>query len=226
MGSVLLGLFGIALGLACVLAGLRLFIAVLPLGVFVVGWYVTGMAFSHLGDEEGFLDTPVSFTVGLLVATVLAIASYLLWYVGMVIMIAATGATIGSGILAIFTAEAGVLQFVAALVGAAIAFYLAYEFYVPTWIVMAGTSLFGAVIAVVGMLLVLDRIEIDELQHGPALAAVNHSRLWVLAWAGLATGGILSQYMTARNTALPQGKWTLLQPETFARIGRRSNTRR
>ena len=226
MGGLMLGLFGIALGLAFVLAGLRMFLAILPLGVFLVGWYVSGLAFSHLGEDGGFLDTPLSFMTGLVFGTVLAVVSYLLWYVGTLILIAATGATIASGILAIFSADAGVLQFVLALVGATIALYIAYEFYVPTWIVIVGTSLFGAIILVVGVMLVLDRVDIDELQNGPALAAVNHSWLWVLAWAGLAAGGTWSQYLTARHTELPEKRWTLLQPQTFARVGRRSKGRR
>ncbi len=226
MGGVLWGLVDVALGLVFVLAGLRLFIAILPMGVFLVGWYGTGMAFYHLGDEGGLLQTSLSVLAGLAVGIALAALSYMLWYVGMLILVAATGATIGSGILAVFSAEADRLQFIVALIAAAVAFFIAYEFYVPTWVVMVGTSMFGAIAAVTGAMLALNRIEIDDLQNGPALAAVNHSWFWGLAWAVIAFVGVWVQYLTARNTVLPEGRWTMLQPNAYARVGRRSSQRR
>jgi hypothetical protein len=226
MGGLLWGLADLALGLAFVLAGLRMFLTILPMGAFLVGWYVTGIAFHHLGNEAGLLESAVSIIVGLTVGVCLALISYVLWYVGLLVLVAATGATVGSAILAVFSAEAGLLLLVVALFGAAVALFIAYEFYVPTWIVIVGTSMFGAVAIVIGTMLVLDRIEIDDLQNGPALAVVNQSWLWVLAWAGVAAIGIWVQYMTARDTELPEGRWTFLQPEAYARVGRRSRERR
>jgi hypothetical protein len=226
MSGFIWGLIAVALGLGFVLAGLRMFLAVLPMGAFLVGWYVTGLAFYHLGTEGGMLESSVSIIAGILAGLTLAVLSYLLWYVGLLIMVSATGATVGSGIVSVFSAEAGVLLIVVALIGAVIALYIAYEFYAPTWIMIVGTSIFGAIAVVIGVMLVLDRIEFDDLQNGPALAAVNQSWFWIVAWAGIAAAGVWVQYVTAKDTELPEGRWTLLQSRAYARIGRRSKERR
>ncbi len=222
MGGFFWGVFDIALGLGFVLAGLRLFFALLPMAAFLVGGYATGMAFYHLGDEGGLFDTSASILVGIAAGIALAILSYLLWYVGVLIVAGSTGATIGSGIMAAFSSEANVLHFVVALIAAAVALLIAYEFNVPTWVVIVGTSLFGAVAVVLGAMLALDRVEFDDLQSGPALAVVTHSWFWVLAWAGIAAIGIWVQYTTARDIEVPDGRWTRLQPESYVRVGRRS----
>ena len=74
-----------------------------------------------------------------------------------------------------------------------------------------------------GAMLALNRVEIDELEVGPALAAVNQSWFWVLGWAVLVGIGIWIQYATTKDIELPEGRWSRLQPETYARVSRRSS---
>jgi hypothetical protein len=222
VGGFLWGLFDILLGLGITLAGLRMFFAVLPIAVFIVGGYVAGMAFYHLGDEGGFFDTSASILVGIAAGIALAVLSYFLWYAGALIVAGSIGAMIGSGIMAAFSSDADVLNFVVALIGAAVAILIAYVFNVPTWVVIVGTSMFGAAAVVLGAMLALDRVELDQLPEGPALAAVNHSWFWVLAWAVIAAIGIWVQYTTTRDVEVPEGRWTRLQPESYARVDRRS----
>ena len=224
MGGFFLGLFDIAICLGLAFAGLRIFFALLPLGAFLVGGYAAGMAVYHLGDEGGFLDTTFSIVVGLATGFACAIASYLLWYVGALILAGAVGALIGSGIMAAFTSDADVATFLVALGGAVLAVAIAYLLNVPTWVVIVVTSMFGAAVTVLGALLALNRVEIDELEQGPALAAVDHSWFWILGWAALVGVGIWMQYVTTKDIELPEGRWSRLQPETYARVDRRRSS--
>jgi hypothetical protein len=224
MGDFFLGLFDLTVGAAFVVAGLRVFFAVLPIGVFLVGGYTGALAVYQLGDEGGFLDTTLSLLVGFAIGIGLALLSYLLWYLGALILAGAVGAMIGSGIMAAFTTEADILTFFVALAGAAIAVAVAYWFNVPTWVVIVVTSMFGAAVAVLGAMLVLNRVDVDQLSEGPALAAVDQSWFWILTWAVVVGIGIYTQYVTTRDIDLPEGRWSRLQPETFARVDRRHSS--
>ncbi len=222
MNGFFLGLIDLAIGLGFVFAGLRLFFAILPIGAFFVGGYAASVAVYHLFDDAGFLDTTLSIAVGLAVGVGLALVSYLFWYVGALILAGGVGAMIGSGIMAAFTTDADVLTFLVALAGAAIAVFLAYLFNLPTLVVIIVTSLIGAAIAVLGAMLVLNRVDVDELSDGPALAAVDHSWFWILVWAVLAAVGIYIQYVMSKEVEMPEGRWTRLNPETYAHVGRTS----
>jgi Domain of unknown function (DUF4203) len=214
-----LGLFDLFIGVTIALFGLRFFFALLPIGAFFVGGYVGSMAVHHLFNE-GFLNSIATIFAGFAVGFGCAFVAVLVWYVGALIMAGAVGAMLGSGLVAAFTSDADVLTFIVAVVGAALAVFLAYQFNLPSWVIVISTSLVGAAIAVLGALLVFDRVDTDDLQNGPALAMVNHSWFWVLVWVAVAGAGIVLQYRMSKEIELPEGRWTRLQPETYARLGR------
>jgi hypothetical protein len=214
-----LGLFDLFIGVMIAFFGLRFFFAILPLGAFFVGGYVGAMAVHHLFNE-GFLNTLATIFAGLAVGIGLALVAILVWYIGALILAAAVGAMLGSGLVAAFSSDADVLTFIVALAGAALVALLAYRFNLPAWVIVVTTSLVGAAIAVLGALLIFDRVETEDLQNGPALAMVNHSWFWVLVWAVTAGAGIVVQYKMAQEIDLPDERWSRIQPETYARLGR------
>jgi Domain of unknown function (DUF4203) len=214
-----LGLFDLIIGVTIALFGLRFFFLVLPVGAFFIGGYAGSMAVHHLFDE-GFLNTFASIVAGFAVGIGLALVAFLAWYVGALILAAAVGAMLGSGLVAAFTSDADVLTFVVALAGAALLVFVAYRFNLPAWVIVISTSLVGAAIAVLGALLIFNRVETEELQDGPALALVNYSWFWVLVWAVVAGAGIVVQYKMSKEIELPESRWSRLQPETYARLGR------
>ncbi|HVL22606.1 MAG TPA: DUF4203 domain-containing protein [Thermomicrobiales bacterium] len=222
MGGFFLGLLDLLIGLGFVVAGLRVFFAVLPIAAFFIGGYVAALAVHQLFDE-GFLNTSLSLLVGFGVGMACAIAAYLIWYVGALILAGATGALLGSGVVAAFNDQADVLTFVVALIAAAAAVWAAYQFYLPTWVIIICSSMIGAAVTILGAMIVLNRVEVEELSEGPALAVVNHSWFWVLAWAIISGIGIWIQYTTTTDIVLPEGRWSRLQPETYARVGRRAS---
>jgi hypothetical protein len=112
------------------------------------------------------------------------------------------------------------LRSVALVAGAALLVLVVYELNLPAWVIIISTSLIGAAIAVLGALLLFNRVEIDDLQDGPALTLVNHSWFWVLVWAVTACAGNVIQYRMAQETELSEGRWTRLQPETDTLVGK------
>jgi hypothetical protein len=218
MGDFFLGSIDLLIGLGLVFGGLRVFFAVLPIGAFFVGGYVGGVAVFHLFDRP-FLATFSSVLAGVAVGLALALVSILLWYVGALIMAGSVGAPLGSGLMAAFNVDSDWAIAIVALCGAALAVIIAYVLNLPAIIVLVSTSLAGSSLAVLGAMLVLNRVDVEDLEVGPALAAVNQSWFWALAGAVLAGAGIWVQYMMSREIELPEGRWARLQPERYARIG-------
>lgn len=72
------------------------------------------------------------------------------------------------------------LRSVALVAGAALLVFAAYELNLPAWVIIISTSLVGAAIAVLGALLLFNRVEVQDVVDGPALVLVNHSWFWVL----------------------------------------------
>jgi hypothetical protein len=219
MEGFFLGLFDLLIGVMIAFFGLRFFFMLLPLGAFFVGGYAGAMTVHHLFDE-GFLNTFATIIAGFAVGFALAFVAVLVWYVGALIMAGAVGAMLGSGIVGAFTSDADVLTFIVAVAGAILVAFAAYRFNLPAWVIVISTSLVGAAIAVLGALLIFDRVETEDLQDGPALAMVNHSWFWVLVWAVVAGAGIVVQYKMSKEIELPESRWSRLQPETYARLGR------
>jgi hypothetical protein len=124
--------------------------------------------------------------------------------------------------MAALDVSANWLVFLVSLAGAALAVAIAYYLNIPAVVVIVVSSLIGASVAVLGAMLVLNRVNFEDLEEGPAIAAVNEDWFWVLVWAVLAGVGIWFQYMTSKDIELPEGRWSKLQPEALARVGRAS----
>jgi hypothetical protein len=221
MEGFFVGLIDLLVGLGLVFGGLRVFFALLPIGAFLIGGYI-GFAAIYQFFDDGFLAFMVSLLAGLAAAIALAVVSYLLWYAGALILAGGVGALLGSGLMAALDVSANWLVFLVSLAGAALAVAIAYYLNIPAVVVIVVSSLIGASVAVLGAMLVLNRVNFEDLEEGPAIAAVNEDWFWVLVWAVLAGVGIWFQYMTSKDIELPEGRWSKLQPEALARVGRAS----
>jgi hypothetical protein len=223
MDGFFLGLIDLLIGLGLVLGGLRVYFAILPMAAFFVGGYVGVVAVLEL-IGTGALGWTLGLAAGLALAIGLALVSYLLWYVGALISAGAVGALLGSGLMAALDVGADWVVVLVSLAGAVLAVAVAYVFNLPALVVIVSTSLLGAALSVLGALFFLNRVDPEDLQQGPAIAAVEASWFWVLVWAVLAAGGIWFQYLSLKEVELPEGRWSRLQPETYARVGRASGT--
>jgi len=211
--EILVGIVLALIGLAICLVGLRFWFILLPVFGGVTGFFVGARVMQDIFGT-GFLSTATSWIVGIIMAIVLALLSYFIWYAGAIIMAGAVGASLFSGILhALFTDPWGIVLFVVALVGAIIFAVGALMLNLPIYIIIVNSALAGAALAIAGLLTIFGTIEVEELANGAALAVVNETKLgnaswlWVLAWIVLAAVGMYYQLRSVEETRLPEEKW-------------------
>ena len=61
-------------------------------------------------------------------------------------------------------------------------------------------------------MLALNRIDRVDLDYGTIWAAIDESWFWIIAWIVVAAVGIGAQLSMITQAALPQEKWTKLEP--------------
>jgi hypothetical protein len=209
--DVLVGLLVIVIGAGVCFLGLRLWFILLPVWGFVAGFFIGASAVTGLFGD-GFLSTVSSWVVGFIVAIGLAVLSYLLWYVGVIIAAGSVGALIGSGFMQAIGVDSGWATFIVAAIVAAVFVVGAFLLALPIYIVVVESALAGAVAVVTGVMLVFNRIDVEDLQRGPAWSFIQDSWFWVLAWAVIAGAGIYYQLMDISRTQLPTERWIRAEP--------------
>lgn len=204
--DILIGILIIVLGLALVFAGLRVFLAMLPIIGFLTGFFLGATLITNwLGDS--FLATATGWIVGLIVGIAFAAISYLYWYIGAILAAGSTGALLMSGLFSAFGVNNGIVLFILAVVGAAIFIFVAVTLALPVYVVLVNTAILGAYMVIGGLLLLLDRVERRQFDWGVARAAVHDSWLWWLVLVALAAVGIFSQLRAVSGTTLPERNW-------------------
>jgi hypothetical protein len=207
MDDVLVGLFALVLGAAVCFLGLRLWFVMLPILGFIAGFFL-GAEFITAVFGDGFLSTVTGWIIGIVVGLAFAVLSYFIWYAGAIIAAASVGAVLGSGLMRAFDVNTNWVVTIVALAGATLFALVALLIALPIYIVIINTALAGAVAAVTGAMLVLNRIDLDELERGPAWAFISESWFWVLVWIVLAALGIGYQLTTLEEAAFPEDRWT------------------
>jgi hypothetical protein len=215
--AILIGILLVLIGLAVGFFGLRFWFILLPIFGAVTGFFIGARAVQDLFGQ-GFLATTTSWIVGIVLAIGLALLSWFIWYAGAIIMAAAVGASIFTGVLhALFTNPWGVTLFIVALVGAIIFAAIALWLNLPIYIVIVNSALGGASLAVAGVLTLMGTITVSELANGATVAVVDESRfqsagwLWVLLWIIVAVAGIFFQLQSVAAARLPEERWVPAQ---------------
>ena len=113
--GIIIGLLAIVIGLAWAFYGLKLFAILLPIWAFFFG-LIAGAQWSADIFGHGFFSTVLSWGIGLVFGLVLAAISYFWYYAAVTIAVGALGYLLGAGLVAVFLADAGILQFIAGLV--------------------------------------------------------------------------------------------------------------
>jgi hypothetical protein len=217
MEQFIIGILLVLIGLAVCFFGLRFWFILLPIFGAVTGFYIGARAIQDLFGQ-GFLSTATSWIVGIILAIGLALLSWFIWYAGAIIMAAAVGASVFSGILhALFTNPWGVALFIIALIGAIIFAAIALWLNLPIYIVIVNSALGGASLAVAGLLTLMGTVTVTELANGATVAVVDEARfqgagwLWVLVWIVLAVIGIFFQLQSVAAVRLPEERWVPAQ---------------
>lgn len=204
--DLLIGILVLVLGASVATMGLRIWFWMLPILGFMVGFFLgTILVFGFVGD--GILATALSWIVGIVVGIAFALISWFWWYIGVIIAAASAGASLATGIAASFGVDNQWALILAAFIGAAIVAVVALVFSLPIYIVIVSTAIAGGIAVVSGLLLIIDRIGVDDLGEGNAVAVINNSLGWWLLWLAVAAVGIIVQLRYTAVVAMPEERY-------------------
>lgn len=204
--DILAGILILLYGLALATMGLRIWFWMLPLLGFLAGFTLGSMLVYQLAGD-GVLQTVLSWGVGFIGGIAFALVSWFWWYAGVIIAAASSGGLLASALLASFGVERGWVLLVAGAIGALLAAGVALVLNLPIYLVIANTAIAGAVVAISGLLLVLNRIDLNDLGDGHAVVTIEDSLLWWLLWIGVAVAGMAAQLRFSTVLALPQERF-------------------
>jgi hypothetical protein len=189
LDALLVGLLAIAVGLAFAFYGFRLFLILLPIWGFFIG-FLFGAGFVTALFGDGFLSTALSWIVGFGFAVVFALLSYLYYWFAVIFLGGSIGYALGLSLMAWLNITGNLIVFIVAI-AFAVVFALAFVFLrVPKYLVLVATSFGGAFAAIVGVALILNRVPLAALQAGIAGAYVRDSLSFVWLAAAIVLGVI------------------------------------
>jgi hypothetical protein len=204
--DILLSIFLIIFGLMITFMGTAVFFAVLPALGFALGFF-NGAAGMHAIFGDGFLSTIGGWIAGILIGIVFAFISYFWWYAGVLLSAGSLGALLGSGLAQVFGLDDGFLYFLFGLVGFIVFMSVALVLNLPIYVIIVSTALAGANLLVIGVLLLFNRIDSEELGYGTAAAVIDESWWWTLVVLVVAIVGASFQLSVRERLVVPQDRW-------------------
>jgi hypothetical protein len=201
MNDAVIGLIAILVGLLACLAGYAVFRVVLPILGFFVGLGLGAQLASSLFGEP-YLGSLLSWAIAIVVGLVIATIAFVWWYVSVAVTIGGLGYAIGYGIAAGLGAEPSLLV-VAGIVVAVIFALVALLLRVPIFIVIVVTAFWGASALIGGVLILLNRIQPEQLRNGSLDVVIQNTPLWLAVWIGLGIVGVLVQWFTTPRGEQP-----------------------
>lgn len=198
LATITLALFAVLLGAAFCLAGYRFFLVVLPIWGFFGGFWLGAYSVSLILGG-GFLATTTGLVVGLVVGIIGAVLSYLFYLVGVVIIAASFGGSLGSGVMGALGFDPGLIMAVVTIVSGLVAVGLTLLLNLQKLVLVMFTAMAGAVLVVLAGMLVFGQITPAQLQSGANLIQpiFQGSWFWGLVWLALAVLGAVVQFRTS-----------------------------
>lgn len=189
----------IAIGLVVALLGVKMFRLLLPL----IG-LVTGAMAGFIGVQAvfgvGAVATAIAVVVAIIMGLLFAFLSFAFFDLAVIVYVAMLGAAVFSYVgIALGLSQDGFLVFMLAVTGFLLAATWASRGGVSLRIVMALTAFIGTAYVLVGVMLLVGNVSIDELNNSGVVATiirvVDQSFLWFLVWIG---GSLVAQQLQQR----------------------------
>lgn len=194
--GIVIGLLGVALGAAFAFAGFRFFLILLPIWGLFTGFMVGAGATAMLLGE-GFLGSVLAIGVGVVVAIIFAVLSYLYWWGAVAVIGGALGYWVAHWLLvAIGFADDGFVTTLIALAAGVAVAVLALVVNAPKYIAIILTAFAGASWLAAGVALFLGVVKTEDLTNGSIAAIYTEGWLWIAIWGVVAAAGIIAQLAT------------------------------
>lgn len=196
---IVAAIFLLIVGVITSIAGAKLFRLLLPLIGLIVGFMVGFTGFQGIFGSNA-VSTTVAIAVALVTGVIMALLSFLFLDLALIVLTIAVGAMTLSYLgTALGLREDGFLVFLLAVTGGIIAGVFAVKNGVTVPLVVALTSLLGVAYILVGVMLLVGEVSLDDLSNGGVvntlLRVVDQSFLWLLVWVG---GSLLSMRVQYR----------------------------
>jgi hypothetical protein len=195
---LLVGLAVLAVGLGLCFAGFPLFLVMLPIWGFVIG-FVGAAGATSAALNEGFLASTASVLVGLLSGMILAAVSYAIWWGAVIVLGVSVGYLLGAGVVEALGIGSGLVMVAAGCVGAIVLGVVFYRLRLPRVAVIVITTAAGAVATVAGAMLLLGQVTLDEFSAGTIEAVVKAGPLAYASTPAVMVLGIVAQWQLAAN---------------------------
>lgn len=198
--TLLAAVLSLVIGAVMLFAGRRVFIVLLPVFGFFAGFWI-GAEFMHALIGTGFLGTVSGWVLGIILALIGAVLSYIFFPVGVALAVGVFVAGMVNGVLRWLGIEASwFLTIVGLAVGLVVAWVALWRGW-ESYIVMALTALGGALLMAMGLALLFGQITTAQLAaEGSAMRPLLDSSIWwSLLVIGLAVAGFILQMRVARQ---------------------------
>jgi hypothetical protein len=194
IATLLLAFIAAAIGAGFCFVGYRLFLVMLPIWGFFAGFWIGAQATSLLLGT-GFLATTTGLVVGFVIGIMGAVLAYLFYMVGVLIIAAAFGGAVGSGLMAALGFDPGFLNAIVTIVSAIVAAGLTLLLNLQKYVIIVFTAIVGAGLVVLSGMLVFGQVTLTELQAGANFLEpiFQGSWFWGLVWLALVAAGVVIQ---------------------------------
>ena len=182
-------------------AGYRLFLVLLPIWGFFVGFALGAQTIQMLLGEA-FLGTVTSWVVGFVVAVIFAVLSYLFYFFAVIVIAAGLGYGLGVSLMTTFL-EPGFIPWLVGIAAAVALVVVTLMFNLQKYVIIAATALAGALLAIGTLMLGAQGMAMVDLTDAPVKAMLNAGPLWAILFIAMAIGGIVIQIMSTK-TYIPE----------------------
>jgi hypothetical protein len=193
--QLIIAIVALLIGAALCLGGWRFFLLLLPIWGFVVGFNVGTDAVSAIFGD-GTFATVTSWLVGLILALVFAIFSYLYYYLAVAVLAGAVGYAIGAGAWGLIGNDYGLVAFVIGIAVGVVVAVAALVLNVPKYLVIVLTSIGGAATVLAGWFILIGKVPEDAIQWTQIGALIKDSWFYLIVFIAIAAVGIVVQMAT------------------------------
>ncbi len=194
-----MGLIALTFGLVVIFGGYRLFLVLLPIWGFFVGFLLGAQTVQAIFDV-GFLVTVTSWLVGFVVGAIFAVLSYLFYIFAVGVISFSFGYGLTVGILEWIGLEnlELIVWIVAVIVGIVVALAV-IGLNLQKYAIIAITAMGGTCVVIYTLLALFDSGVAIVLLENPVKTAIDNSFWWLLFFVVLTIAGIVVQIRANRE---------------------------
>ena len=192
--STLIALF---LGLIICFAGYRLFLTLLPIWGFFVG-FALGAQTLQLLFGAGFLATVTGWVVGFVVGALFAVLSYLFYAFAVAVIAGSLGYGLGVGFMGLIGVDWNWLVWLVWIALAVVMIIVTFYFDLQKYVIIIATAVGGAGMIVITLMFGYVGMTLAKFFENPIRFALNDSPLWTIFFLVMAGLGIAAQIYSSR----------------------------